>query len=84
MSWLKKSKGPKIDPQWDQRWVDGIEHHPKSEELMEHMQAVDMQEGLPFDLSTGGDGDNGETLMYLMDSYFEKQDAILKKGVTLL
>jgi hypothetical protein len=59
------------DPLFQRRWEDGIDHHPKALELMAHMQKVDLEEGLPFDLSTGGDGDNGETLLYLMDSYFE-------------
>lgn len=62
------------DPLFQRRWEDGIPHHPKSLELMRHMQKVDQEEGCPFDLSTGGDGDNGETLMYLMDSFFEQQE----------
>jgi hypothetical protein len=33
-----------------------------------------------FDWKTGGDGDNGETLMYQLDAFFEMLD---KKGETL-
>ncbi len=32
-----------------------------------------------FCWKTGGDGDNGEALMYQMDAYFELQDLEVKK-----
>lgn len=58
------------------RWGDGIEHHPKSIELMAALQAVDSGcYGMYFDWHTGGDGDNGETLMFQMDAFFEMKDA---------
>lgn len=53
----------------ERRWEAGIPHHPLSQELMAHMQRMDTAG--EADLRTGGDGDNGETLMYLMDSFFE-------------
>ena len=57
------------------RWSDGIEHHPESEKLMKFLKEHDMKDyGLAFDWETGGDGDNGETLMYQMDAYFELKD----------
>jgi hypothetical protein len=64
------------------RWEQGIPHHPLSLELMEHMQRMDTRDAA--DLRTGGDGDNGETLMYLMDSFFEKFGAIDDEGLVKL
>lgn len=56
------------------RWSKDIPHHPESIKLMKEMQVVDLANGLAVDLCTGGDGDNGETLMYLMDVVFDKRD----------
>jgi hypothetical protein len=57
------------------RWSKGIPHHPKSEELMAFLEAVDFHAyGDYFSWSVGGDGDNGETLMYQMDAFFEAKD----------
>ncbi len=64
-----------IDPKYNQRWPEGIPHHPMSLKLMKHMAAVDFENGDSLDLSYGGDGDNGETMMFLMDSFFEQHDA---------
>ena len=54
------------------RWEKGIEHHEKSEELARLIDAVDM---LCLDncfyLKFGGDGDNGEFLLYILDIVFE-------------
>ena len=54
------------------RWEKGIEHHKKSEELARLIDAVDM---LCLDnyfcLKFGGDGDNGEFLLYILDIIFE-------------
>jgi len=54
------------------RWEKDIEHHPMSEKLMEWMMDVDFNTGDSLCLKTGGDGDNGETLMFLMDGFFER------------
>jgi len=57
----------------DKRWEQGIDHHPKSKELMIRLQGFDG--GVDFDfLETGGDGDTGESLMYLLDIIFEEDD----------
>lgn len=54
------------------RWENGIEHHPLSVKLMEWMMDIDINAyGDSLCLKIGGDGDNGETLMYLMDGFFE-------------
>lgn len=58
------------------RWEEGRAHHSRSMELMNHIAELDfcfMDDH--FCWKTGGDGDNGEALMYLMDMYFELQDA---------
>lgn len=59
------------------RWSEGVDHHPESIKLMRFLQAVDWDAyGGHFDWKTGGDGDNGETLMFQMDAYFEAQDLL--------
>lgn len=55
----------------EKRWEEGVEHHPMSIALMEHIQRVDLDNGGMLDWKYGGDGDNGEALMYEMDSWFE-------------
>ena len=57
------------------RWGDGIDHHPKSLELMEFRAAHDFNDYDDyFCWKVGGDGDNGESLMYEMDAFFEMID----------
>ena len=50
-----------------------IPHHPESVKLMTEMRQADSDNGLVVDLKIGGDGDNGERLMYLMDVVFERR-----------
>lgn len=55
------------------RWGEGLPHHPMSERLMKFLKVHDREDyGRVFDWRTGGDGGNGETLMYQMDAFFEK------------
>lgn len=57
------------------RWGEGIEHHPESEAIMEFIGELDFKVwGDSFCWKWGGDGDNGETLMYQLDAYFENKD----------
>lgn len=57
------------------RWMDGTPHHPKSEELYRALSELDFKYGGDFFcFKFGGDGDNGEHLMYLMDIHFETED----------
>jgi hypothetical protein len=54
------------------RWEEGIDHHPISERLMKFLcdhDFIDYDDY--FCWKIGGDGDNGETLMYQMDAFFE-------------
>lgn len=57
------------------RWDEGVEHHPMSEKLVSFMADHDYND---YDdamcIKTGGDGDNGEHMMYLMDAFFEMLD----------
>jgi hypothetical protein len=57
------------------RWEDGIPHDPRSEELYESIAIIDWEEGDDFFcFKSGGDGDNGEHLMYLLDIHFARED----------
>jgi len=54
------------------RWEDGIDHHPMSVRLMDFLALHDYHDYNDFFCwKKGGDGDNGEELMYEMDAFFE-------------
>ena len=58
-----------------ERWEKGIPHHPKSVEIFESIEENDWKYGNDyFCWKSGGDGDNGEHLMYLLDIHFERED----------
>ena len=58
------------------RWGDGVPHHPMSERLMTFLADHDFLDYHDyFCWKMGGDGDNGETLMFEMDAFFEMLDA---------
>ncbi len=58
------------------RWERGAKHHPKSVELMKALEVIDFELcNDHFCWKIGGDGDNGEMLMYEMDVFFELQEA---------
>ncbi len=64
-----------IDTNLVHRWMDGNPHHVKSIELAKHLKVLDYSfNSNYFDFRFGGDGDNGEQLMFLLDMYFELQD----------
>lgn len=57
------------------RWEQGIEHNPRSEELVRAVADLDFKYGSDsFCFKIGGDGDNGEHLMYLLDIYYELKE----------
>ena len=63
------------------RWEEGICHHSESEKLMNFLIEHDFNDyGDYFCWKKGGDGDNGETLMYEMDVYFEQKDLDKKEN----
>ena len=60
----------------NKRWEQGIDHHPKSKAMFKALADLDWKYGDDyFCWKSGGDGDNGEHLMYEMDIYFECLDA---------
>lgn len=60
----------------NKRWEQGMDHHPKSIEMFQILEKMDWEYGDDyFCWKSGGDGDNGETLMYQLDVYFECKDA---------
>ncbi len=62
------------------RWEDGIEHHPNSIRILKFLKEHDFNDcGDYFCWKTGGDGDNGESLMYELDAFFEMLDATNSK-----
>jgi len=64
----------------DKRWEEGIPHDPRSEDLAYALRLLDFKYGNDvLYLRFGGDGDNGEHLMYLLDIYFEQEDKKLNK-----
>ena len=58
------------------RWENGLEHHSRSEELAHLIGDLDwLFTNDYFCWKFGGDGDNGETLMFLLDILFDLEDA---------
>jgi hypothetical protein len=58
------------------RWENGTPHHPEAERLARETAAIDwLFGGDNFCFKFGGDGDNGETLAYLLDVLFDLKDA---------
>jgi hypothetical protein len=49
----------------------GKEHDPRSDEIFEFIEWVDLVNGDAFGFKSGGDGDNGEMLKDLLDAYFK-------------
>lgn len=59
------------------RWEEGTDHHPMSMRLMMFLEEHDFNDYSDyFCWKSGGDGDNGETLMYEMDAFFEMLDKV--------
>ena len=59
----------------DERWEKGVEHDARSIELYTAIAKIDFEfGGDEMGFKSGGDGDNGEHLMYLLDVYFEQKD----------
>lgn len=52
-----------------------VEHNSKSKEIYDFISEVDFVNGDAFCFKCGGDGDNGEMLMSLLDEYFKQKYA---------
>ena len=62
--------------EYGDRWSQGIPHDTRSIELYKRIEQLDFEINNDyFRFKSGGDGDNGEILMYLLDTYFEEKDA---------
>jgi hypothetical protein len=76
--WVEKSaskdykKAQELRLTTKNRREKGIPHHPMSERLMKFLCDHDFVDyGDYFCWKIGGDGDNGETLTYQMDTFLE-------------
>lgn len=59
----------------NERWGKGISHDSRSEEIFDFIKDYDFHFANDFFcFKSGGDGDNGEHLMYLLDEYFANKD----------
>ncbi len=59
----------------EERWEQDIPHDPRSEKLVRMLADIDEEyNNDTFNFKFGGDGDNGEELLYLFDIYFEVMD----------
>ena len=59
----------------NKRWEEGWPHHPKSVALYKKIEDLDWEfQDDCFCWKSGGDGDNGENLMYLLDIIFDEED----------
>lgn len=64
-----------VETDINKRWEQGVPHHPRSKELMRHLANIDIRYCNDyFCWKCGGDGDNGEILMYELDIIFELED----------
>jgi hypothetical protein len=62
------------------RWGNGIDHHFMSKRIMKFLQDIDYNDcDDSFCWKCGGDGDNGEELMYQLDAFFELMDKEVKQ-----
>ncbi len=65
----------KVETNIEKRWEQGLPHHPKSVEVAKSIAKIDYEHGDDyFCFKFGGDGDNGEHLMYLLDIHFELEE----------
>jgi hypothetical protein len=65
----------KLLKSFNERWENGTPHHPKSKELFKFIAKIDFENGGDFFcFKSGGDGDNGEILMWYMDEFFEQHE----------
>lgn len=66
----------------NKRWQAGTPHHPESVRLFRRLEQIDFHHVNDyFCWKSGGDGDNGETLMYELDIVFEERDAIARRQI---
>lgn len=57
-------------------------HDPRSKKMYNFIDATDLANGDAFGFKSGGDGDNGEMLMDLLDVYWKQFDEEMEKCKT--
>ena len=73
---IKQLENARINTDINNRWENGINHHPESERLADEIDSIDwLYLNDFFGFKFGGDGDNGEFLLYILDILFELRDA---------
>lgn len=77
-SWiLEKYKDVECDI--NKRWEQGVQHHDRSLHIMNELMDLDFYLLDDFFCwKIGGDGDNGEFLMYLLDIMLEREDKLME------
>ncbi len=74
---MNKYKKYNIDTNIMSRQRKGIEHHPKSLLLMDHLKTLDFEIADDyFHWRLSANGENVEILLYEMDMFFELEDVI--------
>lgn len=69
-----------VETDINKRWEEGTEHHPRSRMIVKALAELDYYAGGDhLRIKIGGDGDNGEHMMYLLDILFEARE----QGLTL-
>lgn len=78
----KYHKVPGVEYDVNVRWEKGIPHHPRSISLYKKIAQLDfIFADDHFRWRSGGDGNNGECLMYLMDIIFEEKDKMVQFSI---
>ncbi len=65
--------GQAFNKEMNRRWEQGVPHDTRSEEILELLMQADVNDY--FCWKRGGDGDNGETLMFQLDILFAQKDS---------
>ena len=69
-----------VETNINKRWEEGTPHHPHSERIVKVLREYDWKYGNGhLDIECGGDEDNGEHMMFLLDIYFERRDEQYKQ-----
>jgi len=58
----------------ERRWEAGTPHHPEAIRLLKAMAKLDTEDEAGFKF--GGDGDNGEILLYLLSEVLERDERV--------
>lgn len=63
------------DKRFGRRWEDGVAHDPRTVELFEAVADLDFRLNSDyFCWKWGGDGDNGEVFMFVLDEVLQRRD----------